>query len=298
MKAADIVKTIDSNKSLRKSGIDTQRIKRTDIPATIKFVSKAIDVPTKDMHKLGTTSKLKTSGDIDIAISSEEYRPSLIKHRLQKLSKGQFKEHKGIGVFSYAIPIKGDPEKGMVQFDVMFTPNPEWAKFAYYAEGEGSRYKGAIRSILLSAVAKMVNKPGVDHIEYDPEDNEIVIHAGRTVDMSTGMQRIFKHRPKGKDGKRVKNSQSIPIEQFKELYPDLEIKGGQITIDDPKKVVNLLFGSTVGVDDVRTVEQILTLIRHKFDDETQDKIYRYAAKRAKPLLKKMRVPPEIEDRLQ
>lgn len=298
MKTADVIKTTQSDKSLSKAGFDTQRIKRTDIAATLKHVSEIIGVPTRHMHKLGTTGKLKTSGDIDIAIDSEKHNVSLIKHKLKKLSKNQYKEHKGIKVCSFAVPIRGEEEKGLVQLDVMFTPNPDWAKFSYYSEGEGTRYKGAIRGILLAAVAKFINKPGVDHIEYDEDDKEIVIHAGRSVDMSQGMKRIFKHRPKGEDGNRLKKPSSIPIEQFKELYPNVEVKGGQLIIDDPKKVVNLLFGGNVDVGDVRTVEQIMRLIKSKFDEETQEKIFKYAAKRAQPLMKKMRIPPELEERTQ
>lgn len=297
MKSADLFKNGISTKSLSKEGYETKRIKRGQIAGTLQYISKHIGVPTRQLHKLGSTGKLQTSGDIDIAIDSEKFGERQIGHRLKKLSKGRYKEHKGIKVTSYAIPIRGDEEQGLVQVDVVFTPNTNWAKFAYHSEGEGTKYKGALRGVLLSAVAKFINKPGMDHIEYDDEDHEITIQAGRSVELSQGMLRTFKHRPLGKDGNLVKNPQSIPIEKFKELYPNVEVKGGQVIVDDPEKVVKLLFGSTTKPDDVRTVEQILRLIKRKFDDETQDKIFKHAAKKAKPLTKKMRIPPELEEHL-
>lgn len=295
MRLADYQPLYESTKSLHKAGYNTQRIKSGDIAATLKKVSAIIKVPTKDLHKLGSTGKLDTSGDIDIAIDSNEYSPNLIRHRLKKYSKGQFKEHKGIKVYSYAVPIRGEEKKGLVQLDVIFTPNPDWAKFAYHSEGADSKYKGAIRAILLSAVANAINQPGMDHIEYDPDDKEITIQAGRKVDLPSGMLRTFQHRPSRNGGLgKSKRLQSIDIDEFKERYPNAEIKGGQITVDDPEKVVKLLFGGKTKVDDVKSAERILQLIKKKFDEATQEKIFKYAAKAAKPLRTRMRIPPELE----
>lgn len=295
MRLAEYKPLYESEKSLHKAGYNTQRIKSRDIGATLKAVSEIIDVPTKDLHKLGSTGKLDTSGDIDIAIDSNEYSPNLIRHLLKKYSKDKYKEHKGIKVYSYAVPIRGEEDKGLVQLDVIFTPNPDWAKFAYHSEGADSKYKGAIRAILLSAVANNLNQKGMDHIEYDPNDNEISIQAGRKVDLPSGMLRTFKHRPSSNGGTaKSKKMQSIDIDEFKERYPNVDVKGGQIIVDDPEKVVKLLFGTTTTVDDVKSVEKLLRLIKKKFDDETQEKIFAQAAKAAKPLRTKMRIPPELE----
>jgi hypothetical protein len=288
-----------SSKSLSRNGIDTKRIKRGDIAATLKYVSKHIGIPTKHLHKLGSTGKLDTCGDIDIAIDCNEYDPDLIHNRLRKLcGQDNYKRHNSVGVTSYAVPIRGEDKRGLVQLDVMFTTNVEWAKFSYHSEGENSRYKGAVRAILMAAVANSLNKSGMDHIEYDSDDNEVTIQVGRKVDMTRGMIRRFGHRPMRKDNtSRVKNMQSIPIEKFKELYPDVNVSGGQIVVDDPAKVVKLLFGSGVGVDDVNTAEKILQLIHKKFDDQTQNAIFDHAAKHSTRHYRKMRLPREIEQRL-
>ena len=66
---------------------------------------------------------------------------------------------------------------------------------------------------------------------------------------------------------------SIDIDKFKEMFPDVEIKGGQVIIDDPQKVLTILFGSGVKPSDVESAEQIIQLIKKKFDDEKQATIF-------------------------
>lgn len=280
----------NSTKVLRRYGVS--RIKKGDIAATLKHVSELSGIPTKDLIKIGSTGKLPDSGDIDLAIDSNKYDPILIHQRMMDAVNQEGTNNTGTKVASYAVPIRGDESKGKVQVDFMFTSNPDWAKFSYYSEGEGSRYKGAVRAILLSAVASVLNEPGTDYFEYN-EDDELIIRAGRTVDLAQGLRRIFQYRPKDKRGERyLKTLKSIPIEEFKEMFPEVEIKGGQVIIDDPQKVLKVLFGPDVGVDDVRTVEQILSLIRKKFDLEKQEKIKKHASKRAKSLQGKMKLPPD------
>ena len=196
---------------------------------------------------------------------------------------------------SYAIPIKGDESKGLVQVDLMYTPNTEWAKFSYHSAGENSKYKGAVRNRFLQGVAAAINEKGTDHFEYE-EDGSLLIRAGRTLDLSAGLRRIFQHRPRRKDDAGyTKNLKSIPIEDFKTQFPDVEVRGGQITVDDPAKVVKVLFGAGVTPKDVETAEQVIHLIKKKFDLATQEKIFDFAKKRAKPLVGKMRLPKELMD---
>jgi len=270
------------------------RIKKQDIAATIKYVSKLTNIPTKDLHKVGSTGKMATSGDIDLAVDSTKYDPKKIHHNLQEIVPSDFNHGTNIG--SYAVPIRGIENKGAVQVDLMFTPDVEWAKFAYHSEGDGSKYKGAVRAILLSAVAASLNKPNMDHFEYD--NDQLIIRAGRTIDLSQGLRRVFQYRPKRKDGSGyLKNMKAVPIEDFKSMFPQVNVKGGQVTISDPEKVVKILFGGSATPKDVNTAEHILQLIKRKFSSEEQDKIFSFAAKRAKYLATKMRLPPEIMEKL-
>lgn len=272
------------------------RIKQKDITATIKHISQLADIPVKDLHPVGSVGKVDDSGDIDLAIDSHSFDPETVHKLLMSKLDGQGTFNKSTNVASYAIPINGDENNGKVQVDLMFTPNVEWAKFAYHSEGSNSKYKGAVRAILLSAVAAALNEPGTDHFEYDGE--ELVIRAGRTVELSQGLRRIFQFRPKRKDGTGyTKTMKSVSIDEFKEMFPSVEVKGGQVIIDDPAKVVKMLFGGNTTPADVRSAEQVLRLIKKKFDQETQDKIFSIAAKRSESVVNKMKLPPEILEKM-
>jgi hypothetical protein len=87
----------------------------------------------------------------------------------------------------------------------------------------------------------------------------------------------------------------MSIDDFKDRYPDIEVRGGQITVDDPEKVLKVLFGSGVTPKDVASAEQVLQLIKKKFDQETQEKIFKFARSRAKSVKGKMRLPKELMD---
>lgn len=279
------------------SDVGVQRIKKADIPSTIKYVSKISGIPVKYLNKLGSTGKTATSGDIDLAVDENVYVPEeMHKKMAAELGDERCTYNRGTKVASYAIPIRGDEKNGLVQVDFMYTMNTEWAQFSYFSAGENSKYKGAIRAILLTAVAACIQEKGTDHFEYDPESKELIIRAGRTVDLGQGLRRIFQHRPKRKDGKGyLKTMKSIDVDDFKQMFPDVEVRGGQVIIDDPQKVITILFGSGVKPSDVESAEQVIQLIKKKFNDEKQAEIFQKATKRAHSVKGKMRIPPEMSE---
>lgn len=273
------------------------RIKKVDIPATIKYVSTLSGIPIKDLHKVGSVGKVSDSGDIDLAVDSTKYNPTEIHNKMILALDGVGTYNSANKIASYAIPIRGKEGNNKVQVDFMFTPNVEWAKFSYHSEGENSKYKGAIRAILLAAVATTKHEPGIDHFEYD-KDGELLVRVGRSFDLSQGLSRIFQHRPKRKDGTGYLSTlKSVSKDDFKVLFPDLSLSNDKLLIDDPNKVVKVLFGGNTTPNDVRTAEQIIHLIKKKFDDDKQNKIFKAAARRAKGIVSKMKLPPEILERM-
>lgn len=280
MRLNDLV-SLHEAKVMTKAGV--VRIRRDDIPATIKYVSKLSGVPVKELKPLGSVGKVATSGDIDLAVDATKFNAEKIHAKIIKVV-GEENAHmnKGTRVNSYAIPIGGEGDK-KVQVDFMFVDNIEWAQFAYFSAGDDSKFKGAVRTILLTSVAAALQEPGTDHFEYD-DSGQLVIRAGRTVELGKGMKRIFQYRPKKKDGEGyLKTMKSIPIEKFKDMFPDVEIKGDNVIIDNPKTVVQILFGKDTLVDDVRTAEQVLNLIKTRFNAAQQEKILMVAKARAKQL---------------
>ena len=271
---------------------ETKRIHNAEIPATIKYFSTISGIPVRDLHSVGTTGKTPSSGDIDLAVDASKYDMDIIHNKIMGELNDEGKINKSSKVASYAVPIRGKEDREKVQIDLMYGGNPEWMKFAYHSEGAGSKYKGAIRGILLSAVAAAVNKKGMDHIEFDGED--LTIRAGRTVELATGLNRTFQYRSKNSDGEGYsKKMNSIPVEEFKRMFPNVDVKGGTLTVDDPAEVVKILFGSATKPAHVNSAEQIIQLIKKKFDKETQDKIFKIASVRGKSIAGKMKLPPEM-----
>ena len=271
---------------------ETKRIHNAEIPATIKHFSKISGIPVRDLHSVGTTGKTPSSSDIDLAVDASKYDMEIVHNKIMGELGDEGTLNKASKVASYAVPIRGKDDREKVQVDLMYGGNPEWIKFAYHSEGAGSKYKGAIRSILLSAVAAAINKKGMDHMEFDGDD--LTIRAGRTVELATGLQRTFQYRSKNKDGKGYGTKMnSIPVDEFKKKFPNIDVNGGTLTVDDPAEVVKILFGSGTKPAHVNSAEQLIQLIKKKFDKETQEKIFRIATVRAKSVAGTMKLPPEL-----
>lgn len=298
MRLAEIVLIKEGGYALKDAGVG--RVKKEDIPATVQLVSQITGIPAEDLHPLGSVGKMPDSGDIDLGVDVNKFNPEEIHQKMcNELGDDMCTYNKGTKVASYGFPIAGDPEKGLVQVDLMYVDNPSWATFSYHSPGMDSKYKGAIRAMLLMGVAATYEEPGTDHFEYDPTSGDLIIRAGRTLDLNSGMRRIFQFRPKSKKGdKYLKSMKTISLSDFKEMFPDVEVSGDEITIDDPKKVLTILFGGKVAPKDVHTAEQVIDLIKDRFDEERQDAIFKKAADRARSAVGKMDIPPEMMEYLQ
>lgn len=271
---------------------DTQLIQQDDVVPTIKYISRITGIPIEDLHPVGSTGKMYVSGDIDLAID-ERYSSAHIRDALKRNNISGVR-NAGTNVDSYPIPICGDTERGLVQVDFMFTSSPEWAKFAYYTGEMDSHYKGAVRTILLQAIATSINDPDIDYFEYD-KDGQLMIRMGRVFDLNTGLRRIFQYRPERKDGKGyLKRMQSISCEEYREMFPDSwTLPTTASTSNDPQTALNIMFGHpNVKVKDVETAEQVLELIE-KFDLRRQTRTMDYARLRAKELKGKIQLPPDL-----
>lgn len=312
------IKLLEGGNALAKAGVG--RIDKKYISSTIEFVSKLAGVPKRDMHAMGSTGKNPHSGDIDLGIDMAKYPPDDVHRRMMtRLGDEKHYFNHGTKVYSYAVPIvKRVGEEfvevgGTVQVDLMFTPHVDWAKFAYHSEGTTgmqTSYKGAVRTILLKAVAAMYHEPGIDKMAYDPHTEELVIRVGRTFDMNHGLRRIFQYRPERKVQATVKSpyvKSMKTVHTIEELQPaldalkhrhpghfgdiELDVADHEIIINDPAKVLKMLFpGGPVAIDQVRTAEQILDLISQRFNPDLQIKIFSKAKDSMQEISGSMRTP--------
>jgi hypothetical protein len=253
----------EGGNALRNSKVT--RIPKEEVSSTVKCVSTLSGVPLEDLHILGSTGKNKTSGDMDLGIDVNKYDPEQL-HQIMvdKLGTDYATYNKGNKIGSYAVPIGGNIQKGLVQVDFMYVQNTEWAKFSYFSAGEQkSKFKGVVRTILLRSIASALYEEGVDMLIYDAQTNDLIIRIGRSMDMTCGLRRIFQLRPKKKRGEGyLVSMKTVTLEELEATYPGLnfdKIKKFE-TVDTPDDALKIMFGFPVKTSQVETAEQIIQLI--------------------------------------
>jgi hypothetical protein len=257
-------------------------VPKESVEGILEYVSQVSGIPQEDLHPVGSTGKAETSGDIDVAVDVNKYTPMRVHDKISRnIGEDYAVFNTGTKVGSYAIPIGANYR---VQVDLMFVENVEWAKFSYFSAGDKSKYKGAVRTILLSAVAAALEEPGVDAFHY--VDGELIVRVGRAMDLTKGMKRVFQMRPHKKYGEGyVKALQHVDPEEIRQMHPDLEFDDNDIVVSDPLEVVQILFGPGTRPANVDTAEEVLDLI-NRFQPGKRKKILDIAKIRARDLARK------------
>ena len=143
----------------------TKRIDRADVDPTLEWLENEVLNFDGDKklnlvdHKLGTTGKKETSGDLDLAIDEErvtkqetiEKLKAWVDHNHPDDNLRQWVAKTGVSVH-FRTPIAGKEENGYVQTDLMFG-NPEFMEWAVKGEPGDSEYRGGDRQNLLNAIA-------------------------------------------------------------------------------------------------------------------------------------------------
>lgn len=207
-----------------------------------------------DFSALGSFGKKeddKTSGDIDIAVSTdviasrnnitlEEVEPFIIKCLEKEGIK--YKNNRGIYVISLSWPIPGTDNFGQV--DIMPTTNLDFTKWMYYSPDfrmAESRYKGLYRNQLIMSILSFADRKVIRR-----NDNGDVIEYERySLRLNQGLART-RRSFEGKKGGLLKNARLL-----KEY-------DAQVT-NVPNEIVKIAFGEGVAAGDVMTFEQAYAL---------------------------------------
>jgi hypothetical protein len=155
----------------------TRRINRADVPATIAWLEAVLGMPFPEDRWLGSTGRAPTSGDLDLAVDLKDADKEAIAQRLtqfvQKSGQDPRQWVKKAGEVHFKTPIAGDARNGFVQTDFMFFNNVDWGTF-FYAGGTDSAYKGMVRNVLMSSLAKHLGlKVGANGM-FSRTTNELV----------------------------------------------------------------------------------------------------------------------------
>lgn len=135
----------------------TQRINQADVPATVRFIERVTGIKFPQDRWLGSTGRVPTSGDLDMAVNANQVTKDDLAAGLTAWAQENHLDPRDYvrksGEVHFRTAIAGDPSRGHVQTDFMFFPDLNWGKF-FYSGGENSAYKGAFRNILMSSIAK------------------------------------------------------------------------------------------------------------------------------------------------
>lgn len=252
-----------------------RRIKREEIPATIDYVSKITGL-SKDYisnNLMGSAGKQADSGDLDIAMDREEFGSDILKKIADKVRQNVGKDQvstttmKG-GQIQTALPIEGDPEKGLIQVDFILG-DPEWLKFSHWSPGEDrSKYKGVFISTALGVLAKMKKV-----WEYkDPETGERKARLGWAFDLENGL--FLRPEAQKKPGQGL--SKMDPEQWETWVWTKFGVKPPRIPrlgyIRNPDDVVKILFGEDTERQHIETLEDLVEVVRknmpNRFDEFT------------------------------
>lgn len=165
----------------------TRRILQAEIPSTVKWLEKITGLDfTKDTDAdtgypikwLGSTGKKPDSGDLDLAVDSNEIAKPDLKTHLDQWVAAQGANAKDYvrltgEAVHFKTPIKGDAENGYVQTDFMFMPDITWGIF-WLSTVPNSQYKGMYRNVLMSSIAKPLGYRASNKGITDRASNEVI----------------------------------------------------------------------------------------------------------------------------
>ena len=240
--------------------------------ATIEWlklsVFPAINLWDTDYSILGSYGKKlpeETYGDIDIAVKldaiREDHDVAFLKDSLEAFGF-ETKINYGFKIVSFGAGIGGKASNGLVQVDLMITPDLDWSNFIYHSPNfrkKESKYKGLYRNILLMA---LITEPEKWIIKETPDGGieEIEVNILR---YPKGIYRVRKNfmGKKGlvKNGKNVEGSDTL------------------ITYE-PSEVIRMTVGSQYKISDIDTFEKLWNIVLSedfKWKNKREDIVNRF-----------------------
>ncbi len=222
----------------------TQRINQADVAPTIKWLENILDIDLLN-NTLGTTGKNPTSGDLDIAVDSEEnlkedvYRELVlwVSQNIPDVNIREYVAKTGIEVH-FRTPINGNPANGYVQTDLMFG-DPEFMKWSSQGEPPGE-FKGQHRQILLASIAKfrgykwsgfngLTPRSGGQTIRSPQEITDILLGKGHNPQDLTSINKILDIVKNNPDYNKM-------VADAVEAFPKYGVQFPQLNTDNRKDV--------------------------------------------------------------
>ena len=245
---------------------DAVGIKQSEVVATVSKIETVVLKPLgliglgTDCFTLGSAGKKpadQLSGDLDIGVSIDQLASAnslklsnVLDWLINKLTEMGYeaKPLRGFSQVSIPFPIEGRVTDEPVQVDFMLSNNLNWTKFVYsspdYSKGE-SKYKGAYRNFLLSAV--------ISGYEYDvlkKSEKGVPIEVRKySLRHDRGVYQLTKSFA-GKEGSIIKAGKTIP-------------GGEKFLTQTPEEVVDFFLGKEYTPEDISSFEKLYDIVFNK-----------------------------------
>lgn len=164
----------------------TVRIPREDIIPLINSTGMFDFVPNISEIMIGSTGKKLSSGDIDLVMDSKMITKESM---ISSLVSAGFEIQARGSMVSFLIPYRGSH----VQTDLIFSDDPEFTKLYYFSDPMNSKFTGADRQKLISALSYCHRK-----LRHDIDTGKVLEEFG-PVWTPTGLQMRKKTRPQDKE---------------------------------------------------------------------------------------------------
>ena len=233
----------------------TQPIPIDRIPGTLKIVTKRIG--SFKYKTLGSTGKKPLSGDIDLAVPSDDWTmESLSRVLIQAMGADNVKVQNQFHQIYTRVPISGIKHK-FCQVDFMIG-NMDLLSFTHWAPESGtSQYSGSHRTEYLKAIAKAQSITA-------SRNGRIVARVGYTLFHDRGLVYNARWCPPRKDGMgftaTMEDVQPQHIQEFNKEFPELLFMRSTV-VTDPCQICQDLLGFGVSPSRVNSYESTAAVIK-------------------------------------
>ena len=242
--------------------LNLTRVTREEIPLVVESIVSVVGLSYEYMmeNMMGSCGKQKDSGDIDIAVDSEQFSKKQFRdifYRAQKiLGQERAKAMLKSGQINLAVNIPNTDRD--IQVDFIYG-KAEWLKFSHWSAGEESNWKGVFISQTFGVLAKMTvlyRYPENAVVDKDNGIDERLAEVAYAYDLENGLNVRCRIRKRG--GFVPVTPDEFETQCAGPMPPRVPRVG---YIDDPKTVLKILVGPSATFENTSTFEKLLATLR-------------------------------------
>lgn len=236
---------------------NTKPISSELIPSVVRSIKRKLTLPV-NFTFLGSTGKKPLCGDIDLAVSTDEYSFEQFSQILNSaFGNDNIKPQPQFNHVYTRVTIPNTKGRKFCQVDFMIGDAKLLAFTNWAPHPSSSNYQGSHRTQLIKATAKALSTVA-------RRNNKIVARVGYTLNSDSGLHYGARWCPPRKDGKGFTTTMvKVTAETsaaFSQAFPELLYLGDK-TWTDPDAICEQLFGCGATANRVNSFEDVVQLIK-------------------------------------